>query len=146
MEEKTMQGNCCASFSDQSWNSIASGKSSDGGLRNKRRKKFVAPKCHCRTYAILFQSSTIANPNRLFFGCSNFKTSTPHCRFFAWLDEYVAASSMCEATDITQESDSMRKLEEKMVSLEKIVAEGNKGKRVNFKGKCVGLGFFFLGN
>ncbi|MED6114568.1 hypothetical protein PIB30_081537 [Stylosanthes scabra] len=31
-------------------------------------------------------------------------------RFFAWLDEYVAASSVCEAADIIQESDSMRKL------------------------------------
>ncbi|MED6118771.1 hypothetical protein PIB30_005910 [Stylosanthes scabra] len=35
-------------------------------------------------------SSTLGNPNRLFYGCLCFKTPAPHCKYFAWLDEYVA--------------------------------------------------------
>ncbi|RYR04291.1 hypothetical protein Ahy_B06g083962 [Arachis hypogaea] len=34
-------------------------------------------------------SSTQSNPNRLFFGCPNFKTAESHCKYFLWLDEYV---------------------------------------------------------
>ncbi|MED6194434.1 hypothetical protein PIB30_028594 [Stylosanthes scabra] len=40
---------------------------------SKRKKKFVASRCNCGTYAILFESSTMDNPNRLFFGCAAFK-------------------------------------------------------------------------
>ncbi|MED6116138.1 hypothetical protein PIB30_097303 [Stylosanthes scabra] len=36
-------------------------------------------------------SSTLGNPNRLFYGCPYFKTPAPHCNYFAWLDEYVAS-------------------------------------------------------
>ncbi|MED6162671.1 hypothetical protein PIB30_072766 [Stylosanthes scabra] len=41
-----------------------------GGVSSKKMsKKFVAPICSCGDYAILFQSKTSSNPDRLFFGC-----------------------------------------------------------------------------
>ncbi|MED6194990.1 hypothetical protein PIB30_033806 [Stylosanthes scabra] len=64
--------------------------SSGSGSALKNKSKFIAHECHCGTYAILFMSSTCGNPNRLFYGCPYFKTQAPHCRFFKWLDEYVA--------------------------------------------------------
>ncbi|MED6144227.1 hypothetical protein PIB30_013834 [Stylosanthes scabra] len=130
MEEMTMEGKVCASKSDESWSGIAPGRSSDDGTTYRRKKKFSAPNCDCGAYAILFQSSTSANPNRLFFGCSKFKTTTPHCEYFAWLDEYVDAFPVYEAVQTTQDADSIRKLEEKMVFLEKQFAEGKKEKEV----------------
>ncbi|MED6187670.1 hypothetical protein PIB30_078579 [Stylosanthes scabra] len=60
---------------------------------SKKRSRFVAPECNYGTFAILFMSSTIGNPNRpnrLFYGCPYFKSNAPHCKFFAWLDDYVA--------------------------------------------------------
>ncbi|MED6168854.1 hypothetical protein PIB30_015472 [Stylosanthes scabra] len=56
----------------------------------KKRSKFIAPECNCGTFAILFMSFTLRNPNRLFYGCPYFKTPAPHCKFFQWLNEYVA--------------------------------------------------------
>ncbi|MED6218542.1 hypothetical protein PIB30_027468 [Stylosanthes scabra] len=56
----------------------------------KKKIKFIAPKCNCGTFAILFMSSTLGNPNRLFYGCPYSKTFAPHFKYFAWLDEYVA--------------------------------------------------------
>ncbi|MED6174763.1 hypothetical protein PIB30_072124 [Stylosanthes scabra] len=50
----------------------------------------VAPKCRCGVYAILYLSKTVSNPNRLFFGCPFFKGRLPHCKFFMWLDQYIA--------------------------------------------------------
>ncbi|KAL4398704.1 hypothetical protein AHAS_Ahas01G0318500 [Arachis hypogaea] len=61
----------------------------ESGERNK--KKWVAPECNCGTHAILFMSETELNPDRLFFGCLYFKTSAPHCKYFAWLDEYISS-------------------------------------------------------
>ncbi|QHO05651.1 uncharacterized protein DS421_14g447990 [Arachis hypogaea] len=56
-----------------------------------KKKKFIAPRCRCGTHAILFLSSTELNPNRLFFGCPHFKSTKLHCKFFTWLDDYVAS-------------------------------------------------------
>ncbi|MED6193884.1 hypothetical protein PIB30_023406 [Stylosanthes scabra] len=66
--------------------------SSGSGSMLKKRSKFVAPECNCGTFAILFMSSTLENPNRLFYGCPYFKTPAPHCKFFKWFDEYVGCS------------------------------------------------------
>ncbi|MED6177938.1 hypothetical protein PIB30_102872 [Stylosanthes scabra] len=60
-----------------------------GALRKK--SKFLAREFNCGAYAILFMSSTLGNPNRLFYGCPYFKTPALHCKYFAWLDEYVAS-------------------------------------------------------
>ncbi|MED6131851.1 hypothetical protein PIB30_013814 [Stylosanthes scabra] len=64
--------------------------SSGNGSALKKRSKFITPECNCGTFVVLFMSSTLENPNRLFHGCPYFKTPAPHCKFFAWLDEYVA--------------------------------------------------------
>ncbi|MED6201055.1 hypothetical protein PIB30_091283 [Stylosanthes scabra] len=65
--------------------------SSESAHALRKKSKFLAPKCNCGTYAILFMSSTLENPNRLFYGCPYFKTPAPHCKYFAWLDDYVAS-------------------------------------------------------
>ncbi|MED6148761.1 hypothetical protein PIB30_055916 [Stylosanthes scabra] len=64
--------------------------SSRSGNTLKKKSKFIALECNCGTLAILFMSSTLGNPNKLFYGCPYFKTPTPHCKYFSWLDEYVA--------------------------------------------------------
>ncbi|KAL4315317.1 hypothetical protein AHAS_Ahas15G0173000 [Arachis hypogaea] len=56
-----------------------------------RKKKWVIPECNCGTYVVLFISRMELNPTRLFFGCPYFKISAPHCKYFAWLDEYVSS-------------------------------------------------------
>ncbi|QHO53240.1 uncharacterized protein DS421_2g46140 [Arachis hypogaea] len=55
----------------------------------KKKNKFIAPRCRCGAHSILFLSSTELNPNRLFFGCPHFKSLTPHCKSFAWLNDYI---------------------------------------------------------
>ncbi|KAL4381127.1 uncharacterized protein DS421_4g120790 [Arachis hypogaea] len=62
-----------------------------GSVAVLKKKKFIAPRCQCGAHAILFLSSIELNPNRLFFGCPHFKSTKPHCKFFAWLDDYVAS-------------------------------------------------------
>ncbi|MED6151340.1 hypothetical protein PIB30_081548, partial [Stylosanthes scabra] len=47
--------------------------SSGSGNALKKKSKFIAPECNCGTFAILFMSSTLGNPNRLFYGCPYFK-------------------------------------------------------------------------
>ncbi|MED6125923.1 hypothetical protein PIB30_073260 [Stylosanthes scabra] len=100
----------------------------------RKKSKFLAPECNCGTYAILFMSSTLGNPNRLFYVCPYFKTPAPHCKYFAWLDDYVAS---CEEEvtkhaihgrgkqiDTQQQTDSaqferiVRKLENRVIELE----------------------------
>ncbi|MED6217997.1 hypothetical protein PIB30_022908 [Stylosanthes scabra] len=116
MDEIAMEEQVCGSFGDQCWSGTGgSGRSSNGGAWNKRKKKFHAPMYNCRTYAILFQSSTNSNPNRLFFGCSNFKKSTPHYRYFPWLDDFVSSFSINEDAKTCEMLESVKKLEEKMV-------------------------------
>ncbi|MED6202253.1 hypothetical protein PIB30_103475 [Stylosanthes scabra] len=77
---------------DDGWSAALGSSRSAGVGALKKRSKFVAPKCNCRAFAILFMSSTLGNPNRIFYGCPYFKTPAPHCKLFAWLDEYVASS------------------------------------------------------
>ncbi|QHO48326.1 uncharacterized protein DS421_1g04550 [Arachis hypogaea] len=57
----------------------------------KKKKKFIVLRCRCGAHAILFLSSTELNPNRLFFGCPHFNSTKSHCKFFAWLDDYVTS-------------------------------------------------------
>ncbi|MED6168858.1 hypothetical protein PIB30_015692 [Stylosanthes scabra] len=133
----------------RSWSgTCGSGKSGAGGEWIRRKKKFAAPRCNCGAYAILFHSSTSGNPNRLFFGCSNFKTSTLHCRYFAWLDEYVASFAVNEAASTGQVSEPMypmMKLEEKLLALESLVAKMKIGNKGSATSNCLGVGFFLLG-
>ncbi|MED6144829.1 hypothetical protein PIB30_019073 [Stylosanthes scabra] len=80
-----------AGASGDGWSATLGSTGSAGACAmKKKKKKFVAPECDCGAFAILSMSSTLENPNRLFFGCPYYKTPAPHCRFFAWLDEYVA--------------------------------------------------------
>ncbi|MED6107506.1 hypothetical protein PIB30_014802 [Stylosanthes scabra] len=68
--------------------------SSGSGSVLKKRSKFVTPECNCGTFAILFMSSTLENPNRLFYGCPYLKTPAPYCKFFKWLDEYCSEQEL----------------------------------------------------
>ncbi|QHN94407.1 uncharacterized protein LOC110265162 [Arachis ipaensis] len=101
--------------------------SSVGSTRARKKKRFVVLRCNCGIHAILFLSSTQSNPNRLFFGCPNFKTAESHCKYFLWLDEYV---SQFEEEQINDDSlygrnpkqnhllDTTISLEEKVTKLE----------------------------
>ncbi|MED6140480.1 hypothetical protein PIB30_093644 [Stylosanthes scabra] len=41
---------------------------SSDSVGQPKKKKFASPKCHCRSYAIIFQSCTKLNPDRFFLG------------------------------------------------------------------------------
>ncbi|MED6125547.1 hypothetical protein PIB30_069491 [Stylosanthes scabra] len=113
-----------------SWSAIVgSGGSSIGG--SSRKRKFSAPRCSCGSYAILFECSTTTNPNRLFFGCQHFKTKGGHCRYFAWLDEYVALAHQGAGGIAEEVVDPMKRIEERMASLEEmmmLISDCKKGK------------------
>ncbi|XP_061351804.1 uncharacterized protein At4g04775-like [Gastrolobium bilobum] len=62
----------------------SSGSSSIGGIsfaRNGGRR------CKCGRPTIVYTSTTGRNPNRAFFGCSNFKEKKSYCGFFRWVDD-----------------------------------------------------------
>ncbi|RYQ85276.1 hypothetical protein Ahy_B10g104781 [Arachis hypogaea] len=61
-----------------------------GNAGVRKKKLFVALNCYCKIHAILFMSSTQLNPKKLFFGWPYFKIVESHCKYFGWLDEYVA--------------------------------------------------------
>ncbi|RYQ79271.1 hypothetical protein Ahy_Scaffold6g107979 [Arachis hypogaea] len=129
--------NSVASFSrkkgcgvgEESW---GSGMSAEGsileGAERRTKKKFVHPVCNCGSYSILFESGTSKNPRRLFFGCSYFKNNTGHCKYFAWLDEYVA--SFC-IDEVLQDgvADPTKKMEERIAEIEKKMDEAKKEER-----------------
>ncbi|QHN78711.1 uncharacterized protein [Arachis hypogaea] len=75
---------------DESRSATTGSSGSVGPRKTMKKKRFNAPRCYCGTHAILFLSSTELNPNRLFYGCPNFKSSGSHCKYFAWLDDFVA--------------------------------------------------------
>ncbi|RYR26120.1 hypothetical protein Ahy_B02g060281 [Arachis hypogaea] len=101
--------------------------SSVGSAGARKKKRFIVPKCNCGIHVILFMSSIHSNPNRLFFGCPNFKTAEYHCKYFLWLDEYI---SLFEKEQINDDSlygrnpkqnhllDAAVSMEEKVTKLE----------------------------
>ncbi|MED6184005.1 hypothetical protein PIB30_043189 [Stylosanthes scabra] len=131
MEEKAMEDKSSAACGEQSWSSTYGfGRSNGGGEWSRRKKKFAAPRCKCGSYAILFQSST---------------TTTPHCKYFAWLDEFVSSFSVKEDANKGEVFEDMVKLEEKMVALENLVAGRSTANRESVISKIWGLWFFLLG-
>ncbi|MED6201663.1 hypothetical protein PIB30_097206 [Stylosanthes scabra] len=110
-----------------------------------KKKRFVAPICHCGTYAILFESSTQVNPIRLFFGCSYFKGKGFHCKYFAWLDEYVASCHSNDGSRALEVEDPMKIIEERMTLIEMKMGDLNKRKKNIVVNYCKGIGIFLLG-
>ncbi|MED6206282.1 hypothetical protein PIB30_025164 [Stylosanthes scabra] len=99
--------------------------------------------CHYGAYVILFLSGTNGNPNRLFLGCSNFKTSTSHCKYFKWLDEYVSSNVAHDPASNVEVLGDIVNLKRRIATLENMVAQRAVGNRGNIK--CWGFFFFFLG-
>ncbi|MED6145063.1 hypothetical protein PIB30_021568 [Stylosanthes scabra] len=124
---------------------IWSTTSSHRGASSKK-KRFVAPNCHCGTNAILFESCTEMNPNMLFFGCPHFnKRKESHCRYFYWLDEYVAIGHSDDSTKVPEVEDPLESIEKKMISLEKMIADLNNRMRCNALNDWKGIDIFLLG-
>ncbi|KAL4397412.1 hypothetical protein AHAS_Ahas01G0189300 [Arachis hypogaea] len=120
-------------------------------------KKWVAPECNCGVYAILFMSETDINPNRLFFQCSHFKTTRPHCKYFCWLDDYVASFNEDAVKTLlfgglklnlnhkeghsSADANKVRELEERVVGLEIHLKKA----RLNFRQiRCTSVGCVML--
>ncbi|MED6200581.1 hypothetical protein PIB30_086627 [Stylosanthes scabra] len=90
----------------------------------------VAPKCHCRVYAILYMSRTTNNPNRLFFGCrsSRMLARLSHCKFFLWLNKHteqlakIGAGKCAEETEDVDQHLAMVGVENRIAGLEERVA------------------------
>ncbi|MED6122706.1 hypothetical protein PIB30_042422 [Stylosanthes scabra] len=81
--ERWFSSNCRDGGNSEGWSATLGSSGSAGIGALKKRSKFVALECNCGVFAILFMSSTLVNPNRLFYGCPYFKTPAPHCKFFA---------------------------------------------------------------
>ncbi|MED6190024.1 hypothetical protein PIB30_101691 [Stylosanthes scabra] len=118
----------------ESWSTTSSHRGA-----STKKKRFVAPICHCGTYAILFESSPQINPNRLFLGKGS------HCKYFAWLDEYLASGHSNEGSRAPEEEDPMKNIEEKMISLEKMMTDLSNRKRDIVMNHCKGISIFVLG-
>ncbi|MED6161747.1 hypothetical protein PIB30_063718, partial [Stylosanthes scabra] len=87
-------------------NAGSSGSSVGGVL--KKKKKFIAPLCSCGNQG-------------------------PHCKFFAWLDDYVTCLNQSDVANTAAVVDPMKKIEEMIESFEmKIMmmeAEYQKGEK-----------------
>ncbi|RYR00023.1 hypothetical protein Ahy_B07g088068 [Arachis hypogaea] len=70
------------------WRKTMVGSSSNASVGKKA--KFQHPKCKCGTYAIMQESGTLKNPDRIFLGCSYYRTEQRHCNYFVWLDELIS--------------------------------------------------------
>ncbi|RYR02923.1 hypothetical protein Ahy_B06g081752 [Arachis hypogaea] len=70
------------------WRKNLVGSSSNAS--EDKKAKFQHPKCKCGTYAVMQQSGTAKNPDRIFMGCANYGMEQRHCNFFVWLDELIA--------------------------------------------------------
>ncbi|RYR03810.1 hypothetical protein Ahy_B06g083160 [Arachis hypogaea] len=68
------------------WRKTMVGSSSNASEGMKA--KFQHLKCKCGTYAIMQESETAKNPDRIFLGCSYYRQR--HCNYFVWLDELIA--------------------------------------------------------
>ncbi|KAL4349762.1 hypothetical protein AHAS_Ahas10G0074400 [Arachis hypogaea] len=92
------------------------------GIRRGRLRRGEHPKCKCRTYAIISRSRTAENPNRLFFGCPQFK-------IFGYLvDDVVergrlASVETCVGEEFVASSDYC--LEERVKQLEEMLIKRN---------------------
>ncbi|MED6173002.1 hypothetical protein PIB30_055287 [Stylosanthes scabra] len=110
----------------------------------------VAPKCRCGVYAILYRSKTRSNPNRLFFGCPFFKTSTPHCKFFLWLDVHTAQLGIhnggrgCDGAEDVDEHFLRIQVEKRLEDLEDRVAMMERKRNANFLLVVVGISMIAL--
>ncbi|MED6162851.1 hypothetical protein PIB30_074354 [Stylosanthes scabra] len=110
------------SHGGESWGTtIGSGGSSVGGTSKKMKKKFVAPICSYGDYAILFQTTTSTNPKRFFLGCQHFKRGGGNCKYFVWLDEYVACFHDNERGNSTEIVEPLKRIKERMSALEKLM-------------------------
>ncbi|MED6146718.1 hypothetical protein PIB30_037258 [Stylosanthes scabra] len=115
---------------------------SSDSVGQARKKKFSPPKCHCGSYAIIFQSCTKLNPDRFFLGCPHYNTPQPHCNYFYWLDTLVEENTECGGSgrNIIFMVTRMKELEQRVVELEiKLNMRNQNSPRVVQDNKCLRL-------
>ncbi|RYR50290.1 hypothetical protein Ahy_A07g036892 [Arachis hypogaea] len=81
-----------------------------------KKVKFQHPKCNCGTYAVMQQSRTAKNPDRIFLGCSYYGMEQRHCNFFVWLDELITKG--CGNEDDNDIQGRMMMMEKRLEQLE----------------------------
>ncbi|MED6168662.1 hypothetical protein PIB30_013646 [Stylosanthes scabra] len=121
---------------------------SSNSVGQPRKKKFSSPRCHCGSYAIIFQSCTKLNPDRFFLGCPNYnvmhmQTGRPQCRYFYWLDEMLEENieEKGPGRNAIFMSRRLRELEQRVMELEFGGEDGARGYQGN---KCVCLAMMGL--
>ncbi|XLR36361.1 uncharacterized protein At4g04775-like [Arachis ipaensis] len=130
----------------RSWKEKSIGASSNNsGNVGMARKKFTHPSCYCGAHAILFESTTSNNPNRLFFGCSYFKTPSTHCKYFKWLDELITESGYTVVeVQKTKVHGRLKELEDKVKEMEIKLYNGVHGRRYTRHNRCIIMAFFIV--
>ncbi|MED6141983.1 hypothetical protein PIB30_108962, partial [Stylosanthes scabra] len=89
---------------------------------------------------------TSSNPDRLFFGCQHFKRKGANCKYFVWLDEYVACFQDTEGGNSGVTADPIERIEERIASLETMLTvECKKWVRAAEDNKIRGTVTFILG-
>ncbi|KAL4365479.1 hypothetical protein AHAS_Ahas07G0110200 [Arachis hypogaea] len=117
--------------------------SNNSGNVGMARKKFIHPTYNCGAYAILFESTTSNNPNRLFFGCSYFKTSSIHCKYFKWLDELITESNYTMVKVLKMEVHGrLKELEKKIKEIEIKLYDGVYRRSYTRQNGCIIITFF----
>ncbi|MED6119861.1 hypothetical protein PIB30_015604 [Stylosanthes scabra] len=74
----------------ESWSTTSSHRGA-----SSKKKRFVVPICDCGTNAILFESSTAMNPNRLFLATHTLREKSPIVdTFIGWMSMLQLVTAM----------------------------------------------------
>ncbi|QHN85437.1 uncharacterized protein DS421_16g537430 [Arachis hypogaea] len=104
------------------WRKTMVGSSSNAS--EGKKAKFQHCKFKCGTYAIMQESGTLKNPDRIFFGCSYYRQR--HCNYFVWLNELISKHFGHE--DDNDVEGRMMMLENRLEQLEYKIELENEGK------------------
>ncbi|MED6155424.1 hypothetical protein PIB30_005276 [Stylosanthes scabra] len=118
----------------------------DKGTPGERCSDTIASICNCGDYAMLFQSKTsfVSVVEKMVLKCVAEKGES--CKYFVWLDEYVACFQDNEGGNSRVAADPIERIEEKIASLETLLtAECKKWARNAGGNKIRGTVLFMLG-
>ncbi|MED6109535.1 hypothetical protein PIB30_034660 [Stylosanthes scabra] len=120
MEENNMEDKESASFGDGCRSASCGSQMSNAGGEFIRRGENSSPlDAGVEHMPFCFNPPPVAT----LIGFS--LTSTPQCRYFAWLNEYVSSFAVNEAANKEEVLQDMLKLEEKIASVQRMVAKSN---------------------
>ncbi|QHN94267.1 hypothetical protein S83_060796 [Arachis hypogaea] len=107
-------------------------------LRKKKKFEYNNDKCLHGIEAVVLNSGTEWNPDRLFLRCPLWESAEHRCEYFVWLDE-VEEKTRNVGTDVVSEERPLKQTYQKMNELTECAT-----KVEEVMGICLGLGFWTL--